>query len=259
METPVVVRREIIPSPTADTFKTDNPRIVQTPTSGPINESPADTGAISAQQQQGITITIEQVVAEADRLVIAYQVTGLPSNIFGPERAQALQAYAEEHPEEPMPVQVRLPDGTLLGHLPGSAGHCAGEGSLTASQLSCQSIYAPLPEGVTRFTFEISRLQNALPGELPEDWAIPVQLSPVASEAASSLQEPDLRSQPLNGITLRLLKVDQSPAQTAFQLGLEWQSAADSFVPPHRADHPSGRPGTLLCLHRRAGRRKLFR
>ena len=229
LETPVIVRREIIPSPTADTFKTDSPRIVQTPTSGPINESPADTGAISAQEQQGITITIEQVVAEADRLVIAYQVTGLPSNIFGPERAQALQAYAEEHPEEPMSVQVRLPDGTFLGHIPGTGGHCEGGGDLTTSWISCQSIYSPLPDGVNQFTLEIHRLQNALPGELPEDWAIPVQLSPVSSETVSSLQEPDLRSQPLNGITLRLLKADQSPAQTAFQLGLEWQSA-DSFV-----------------------------
>jgi hypothetical protein len=65
---------------------------------------------------------------------------------------------------------------------------------------------------------------------LPEDWAILIDLTAV-SPSTSGLQEPDLRSQPVNGITLRLLKVSQEPDQTAFQLGLEWDG--QNRIPHH--------------------------
>jgi hypothetical protein len=123
-----------------------------------------------------------------------------------------------------MQEQVRLPDGSLLKR--GDGGHCGGASDLSASWLNCQSIYSPLPEGVSQFTLEIHRLQYALPGELPENWIIPIQLTSIpATQASNSIQEPNLRSQTVGGVTLRLDKAVQSPDQTAFKFALEWQGA----------------------------------
>lgn len=225
LATPIVVQREIASTPTAE---------MPTPLAlaGPATASPSAGSASTAestspmqpvQERNGITITIEQVVSETTRLAIAYKVTGLPANLFGPDHAQALGEYVDAHPDEPMPEQVRLPDGTILKHAEG--GSCTGAGDLSSSWLSCESIYAPLPAGVDRFTLEIQRLTDTLPGELPENWVIPITLTPALAQAGTGVQEPGLSSSQLNGIRLLLLKTSQTSSQTAFQLGLEWEGA----------------------------------
>ena len=198
--------------------------MIPTPTPATINEVRPDSSstALSVEEKKGITITVEQVVAEAGRLVISYKITGMPPNIFGPERAEKLSA--EQNTEDPFMVNVRIPDGTLLKL--SQRRDLPGRGDLVSSWLSCRLVRSPLPEGVNQLTLEIHRLPNALPGELPEDWVIPIHLAPVSSsQSATGLQQPNLSSQSVNGITLRLIKVDQSPAQTAFQLAMEWQGA----------------------------------
>lgn len=233
LETPVVITREMLITPTSMlSGKANTPQVTPTLTVEPAMaiEASLSPTSLPVQEKKGITITVEQVVAEADRLVIAYKIAGLPTNFFGPERVPTLQAFSEAHPDEPMQQQVRLPDGTLLNHVNG--GNCTGGGDLATSWLSCQSIYAPLPEGVNQFTLQIHRLQNALPDELPEDWSFPIRLtSVVSSQAANGVEELNLASQPVNGITLLLLKVDRTSVQTAFQLGLEWEG--QNRMPDH--------------------------
>jgi len=225
LETPVVVTREMVMTPTSLLSGIGNtPQVIQTLTIEPAEtlEPSLSLTALPVQEKKGITITIEQVVAEADRLVIAYKITGYPANFFGPERVPTLQAFVETHPDDPMQEQVLLSDGTFLQHANG--GSCEGGGDLASSWLACQSIYAPLPNGVNQFIFQIHRLQNALPDELPEDWVFPIELTSVSSfRATNGVEDPNLSSPPVNGITLRLLKVVRSSAQTVFQLGLEWE------------------------------------
>jgi len=96
LETPIVVsrtREATAPAASPIEAGTPMPRIASETifegteiTSGNLDTA-APSGPIS-QERQGITLTIEQVVSEADRLVIAYQITGLPADIFGPERAE---------------------------------------------------------------------------------------------------------------------------------------------------------------------------
>ncbi len=176
---------------------------------------------LPSQEQSGITVAVTEAVAEADRLVIVTKVTGLPNDLFSFEHARALGAYVDEHPDDPVQEQIRLPDGTLLDHNYRGGGNCGGEGDAVTSWLTCKSVYAPLPQGVTEFTLEIGRLPNALPGELPEDWRLPVRLEPAAQVVAP--QEPGLVSDKVNGLTLLLLKAAQTPSETAFQFGMEWE------------------------------------
>ena len=207
LTTPITVQRNITAQPeeTQSTFPYES----------------VDDGYITSQEQQGVTITIEQAVSEPDQLILVYRISGLPQDLFLPERAETLQAYAKDHVDEPMPVQVRLADGRLLNPL--SGGHCAGASDLSSSWLSCRSLLSPLPADVTQFTLEISRLQNAYPGELPENWKIPIILSPLESGAGiSSSQEQNICSQTISGLTWCLLKTNQSTSQTAFQFSMQW-------------------------------------
>ncbi len=227
LEIPVVATREImVTPPSVSSGKANKTQTIPNQTAAPtqMTEPPLGSTALPVVEKKGITVTVEQVVAESGRLVIVYKITGLPINYFGPERVPTLQAFVEAHPDDPMQEQVQLPNGTLLEHARGGGGNCQGGGDLASSWLSCQSIYSPLPEGVNQLTLQIHRLQNALPDELPEDWIFPIRLTSVgSSQAASGAGEPNLSSQKINGIILKLLKVDRSSTQTAFQLGMEWE------------------------------------
>ncbi len=177
--------------------------------------------ALPSIEQNGVIVAVTEAVAESDRLVIVTKITGLPNDLFSPEHAEALNAYVSEHPDDPIPEQIRLPDGTLLDHNFGAGGNCGGGGDTITSWLTCKSVYAPLPQGVTEFTLEIHRLLNALPGELPEDWSLTVHLEPVTQSIEP--QKPGLASDKVNGLTLLLLKAAQTPSETAFQFGMEWE------------------------------------
>ena len=159
-------------TPQASLSATDLPAAVEAP-------------GLPSQEQSGVTVAVTEAVAEADRLVLVIKITGLPNDLFSPEHAQALGAYVDEHPDEPVQEQIRLPDGTLLDHNFGGGGNCGGGGDTVTSWLTCKSVYAPLPQGVSEFTLEIHRLINALPGELPEDWRLTVRLEPVAQDRSA--------------------------------------------------------------------------
>lgn len=224
LQTPIVVRRTLAaPAPAASPGEEGAPLPrIDTETAPGELDTAAPGGSISSQERQGITLTIEQVVSEADRLAISYKIAGLPADIFGPERAEKFSA--EANAEDPFLVNVRLPDGTTLSLANG--GHCGGGGDGVTSWLSCRLVRSPLPDGVNQFTLEMKRLPNSLPGELPENWIIPIRLTPLTpAQGASAVQDLDLRSRQTNGITLRLIKAVQTPSETAFQLAMEWEGA----------------------------------
>lgn len=201
----------------------ESPIAVNRPLEGSAAPPAVSEGSpASSQEREGITLTVEQVISEAERLVVVYQITGLPADIFALERAETLAA--EQNEEDPYMARIRLADGTVLKLTAG--GHCGGGSDGATSSLSCHLVRSPLPEDVNQFTLEIQRLPNALPGELPEDWVIPIQLTPVTSaNSVSSIQEPNLHSQQVNGITMRLDKAVQTPSETAFQLALVWEGS----------------------------------
>ncbi|MDK2980497.1 MAG: hypothetical protein PWQ55_844 [Chloroflexota bacterium] len=186
----------------------------------PASTEPAPAAAAPQSSNQasrdGITIVVEKVLAEADRLVISYEASGLPADFFQPEHTATSAAGAAQ---EPQPEQIILPGGQSLAFQDGLG--CQGSGDGVSARLACQIAFAPLPSGTDAFTFVIPRLPDTLPGELPEDWHIPVQL--LLDSTPESVREPGLRSAAIAGITLQLLKTSRTPAQTEFQLGMEWE------------------------------------
>jgi hypothetical protein len=231
LETPIVVSRTLeatAPAASPGEEGTPLPRIASETIFAGTETPPGElntgypAGPISSQERQGITLTIEQVVSEADRLVIAYKISGLPSDIFGPERAEKFST--EANAEDPFLVNVRLPDGSMLSLANG--GHCSGGGDGVTSWLSCRLVRSPLPEDVNQFNIDMQRLPNSLPGELPENWVIPIRLTPLTPvQGANAVQNLDLRSLQINGVTLRLIKAVQTSSETALQLAMEWEGS----------------------------------
>jgi hypothetical protein len=229
LATPVEVNRPVVESkttPFTSAQTSSTPRMA----SGTIYEgtetSPGrlDAAPMASQERGKITLTVDQVVSEPDRLVITYKITGLPADIFSPDRSATLSAAANQKAEDPYIVNIRLADGSVLPLAAG--GECSGGSDTVTSWMSCRLIRGPLPKDVNRFTLEFKYLPNTLPGELPEDWSVPIELSPVSSsDQADVNQKLDLKSPKVNGMTLHLIKAVQTPSESAFQLALSWDGA----------------------------------
>ncbi|MDK2980881.1 MAG: hypothetical protein PWQ55_1228 [Chloroflexota bacterium] len=132
-----------------------------------------------SQTQDGITLTIQQVVSDTNQTVVAYRIEGLPAegNCFYDRNS------------------LLLPDGKRL--LPIGGGSRGGE---TTNEARVE--FMPLPEGVTQATLLTERSPEAEDTvcEAPLEWQVDfnlgtekpadMELLPVVESTASS-QEPD--------------------------------------------------------------------
>ena len=111
--------------------------------------------------RDGITITVKQVVLDAERTVLIYSVEGIPS-----------EAYTSI-PEEQCPYQaaLRIPDGTVLS--PGQGG---GEASDTGYEHRFD--YPVIPMTFNNADLIISCLFQTRSGAAPENWEISLRFIP---------------------------------------------------------------------------------
>ncbi len=201
----------------------DEPVIVEqgTPTA-PEREWPSGATGIAipaGQEREGITVTIQEAVVETGRTVLVYRVTGLPPNLIGPDRdPQSTGPDGEAEADH-----VRLADGSILHMIEGRYQY----GSDTQrSVISARLLFPALPEGENEFSLVIPRFEYSLPGELPENWSILIRLVPVEpAQVMAGIEKPNLASPAIKGIILRLIRVAQTPNETAFQLALEWEGS----------------------------------
>jgi hypothetical protein len=205
----------------------DEPVIVEqgTPTA-PEREWPSGSTGIaipSGQEREGITVTIQEAVVETGRTVLVYRVTGLPPNLIGPDREPQSTAPDGEAEAD----HLSLADGSILHMIEGRYQY----GSDTQrSVISARLVFPALPEGENEFFLVIPRFEYVLPGELPENWSIPIRLMPVEpAQVMAGIERPNLASPAIQGIILRLIRVAQTPNETAFQLALEWEGS-ERFV-----------------------------
>ncbi|MGH2606376.1 MAG: hypothetical protein ACRDG5_07260, partial [Anaerolineales bacterium] len=164
-------------------------------------------------------MTVEEAVVEGGRTVLVYRVTGLPPDLIGPGRELENTGPDGEAEAD----HLRLADGSILHMIEGLYQY----GSDTwRSAISARLVFPPLPGGEDEFTLVIPRFEYARPGELPENWRIPVRLVPIEpAQVMAGIERPSLASRAIQGVTLRLFRVAQTPNETAFQLALEWEGS----------------------------------
>ena len=191
----------------------------------------------AGQEREGITVTIQEAVVDKGRTVLVYRVTGLPPNLIGADRdpqSTGLDGEAEvDH--------LRLADGSNLYMIEGQYQY---DSDTQGSVISARLVFPALPDGENEFSLVIPRFNFALPGELPENWSIPVCLKPVEpAQAMAGIERPNLASPAIQGIILRLIKVAQTPNATAFQLALELEGSGQFVHPtaPVTLRDPDGR------------------
>jgi hypothetical protein len=123
-------------------------------------------------EREGITVTVEQAVLDAERTVIIYSADGIPA-----------EAYPRDVPEQPRgqvligPPEcsaspyLRLPDGTESQIIEGG-------GSGWASGYQSRLVYPAIPPVVNEATFFIPCLDNTSPGAAPENWELALRFVP---------------------------------------------------------------------------------
>lgn len=200
----------------------DEPVIVEQgdPTESEFEQSSGSTGIAipTGQEREGITVTIQEAVVDTGRTVLVYRVTGLPPNLIRADRESQSTGLDGEAEAD----HLRLADGSNLHMIEGQYQY---ESDNQRSVISARLVFPALPEGENEFSLVIPRFEYALPGELPENWSIPIRLTPVEpAQVMAGIERPNLASSAIQGIILRLIRVAQTPNETAFQLALEWES-----------------------------------
>ncbi len=117
--------------------------------------------------RQGITVTVKQATADAERTILAWEVTGL----------SAKAANSQGEGVGGGPVTLRLSDGQELA-LRNAVGNGWGTG------LRMRSVYPPLPAQVNDITLVITRLPGYPANAGPENWELPLRFVPAPAGMA---------------------------------------------------------------------------
>ncbi len=156
--------------------------------------------------REGITLRVEQVVAQPDQTTVVIRSEGLkPESSDGINRAVSLEYGAQLH----------LPDGRVMSSERQTLRRGAG-------------IYEfpPLPAEAYRLTFALSRLPLVLPGAAPEDWQVPLELQPATGELVTDLfprpYTPDRASNTHHDISLEVSGVAHGFEETLINLQVHW-------------------------------------
>ena len=163
-------------------------------------------------EREGVTLTIEQVVATSEKTTVIYRHVE--------KSLGAIAANPETTEDDP---SIKLPDGSQLNVVIGRRQPSDGNGILYALE------YPPLPAGVTDITLEIPRLAGLMPGQGPEDWQIPIHLKegdpsqiayPVIEyEPTPTAPSPNV---PAYGISITLDKVVDLPGEYILMGNTQW-------------------------------------
>lgn len=156
-----------------------------------------------ALSRDGVTLTVEQVLAQPERTVVFLRAQGLPP--LADESTAPSDAG----------FRLRLPDGSTLA----PTGWSARRGEATVE-------FPPLPPDVYRVELLLERLPLVLPGAAPEHWQVALGLHPVDGEAPvagfTAPYAPDAPVESHHGVDLRLVEVAQGAESTALRLEITW-------------------------------------
>jgi hypothetical protein len=159
--------------------------------------------------RDGVTLRVEQVLAQPDRTTVVISSEGLP-----PEEEVSSGMTEQEQGLEP---RLHLPADRTLA--PETVALYRGGGTLE---------FPPLPENVYRVTLELPRLPLVADGVAPEAWEIPLTLRPASGEEGKEVlpepYAPPDASDTHQDVVLRVLAVAHTDEEMAVNLQLQWSN-----------------------------------
>lgn len=161
--------------------------------------------------RDGVTVRVEQVIAEQDKTRVVVRSEGLPSEDTLLPPGAAVPATARDT------FVLRLPDGRTLTTTEYSLRWGAGTFTFPA-----------LPAGVFAATLELDRLPLVPAGAAPEGWRVALVLRPATGPLVAALYpqpyQPAGASDTHHGITVSVVDVAHSPDETVLKLRGVWQN-----------------------------------
>ncbi len=137
-------------------------------------------------ERDGITLTVEQAVADGERTIVVFKVDGIPPQA---------RPRAEDAPACHQNPQLVLPDGegmairSASGGGDGRGGEAIWRGDMVSgggqgwgSGYSWRMVFAALPPDVDRVTLHVPCLFETAPGMAPEDWRLDLRLIPAPAD-----------------------------------------------------------------------------
>jgi hypothetical protein len=180
--------------------------------------------------RDGITLRVEQVIAEHDKTRVVVRSEGLPREDALLPAGAVVPATARDA------FALRLPGGRALIATEYSLRW--GAGTFT---------FPELPPNVFEATLELARLPLLPAGAAPEDWRLNLVLQPATGPLVAALYpqpcQPVGASDTHHGITVSVVDVAHSPDETVLKLRGEWQNQDWEIR--------AGRRATLAGLARR--------
>ncbi|MDH5506563.1 MAG: NBR1-Ig-like domain-containing protein [Anaerolineae bacterium] len=145
-------------------------------------------------EREGITLTIENLVATKEETTLIYRATNLPLG--------DLAAYRQAHQDDPDldgPLSsqssehtLRAQDGTVYpGRIIKGSMEKDGRPDKRGTDWVGVIVFPPLPAGTRQITFQLDVLPNLYPGMAPENWEITIQLEPATGENPIPAYQPD--------------------------------------------------------------------
>lgn len=171
-----------------------------------------DTGTVRVLQapvsisREGVTITVNEVVADIETTRIMMRVTGIRN----------LQQLAQEGVDEPTgPVRLSLQDGTDLD-LKGYSLDFS-----NVQQLAVDLIYGPMPRDSMEAVLSFSQIPGIPSGAAPEDWSVHLSLVPGSHNRRISPAAPlTVTGDEAQGISITLESFAQVGTRTAIRARL---------------------------------------
>ena len=130
-----------------------------------------------SQTREGVTVTVEKAIMNADNVLLTYKVDGLTSDKFSfLEPLNTCFSFEE----------LRFPGGESVKPSGGVSSNPVDGGF--ESGFGSTNKYGPVPAGVTDAIFFIPCINGALsPGILPENWELPLHFVPAPPDAALTM------------------------------------------------------------------------
>jgi len=118
-------------------------------------------------ERDGITLTVTQGLASADKTVLSFRVENIPESALARDYAEGETPPPTCTPSE----RLRLPDGTTLSPT-------GGQGGGWQLGFEFRDTFDPLPADVNQVTLLVPCLLGTAPGLAPENWEVPLAFVP---------------------------------------------------------------------------------
>jgi hypothetical protein len=165
-------------------------------------ETAQKIGNVVRVERDGVTVTIQQAVADANSTRINLRADGFRSPTPAPMAPSPKDAF------------LLLANGDILPLTSGQS-----SSSLSAGTITAQYAFAPLPPGVDRATLVLPGLPGIPPGTAPENWRIPLKFAPIQTTApANPPMVGPWKSANQGGMTLVLDRVAQTEDGAVLQV-----------------------------------------